>query len=73
MKMKKPYLSVVIPAYNEEYNVKSGVLAAVYDYLRQQKYSWEVVVVDDESTDGTVREVKKFIKKQILLLLSASR
>lgn len=60
---QKPHLSVVIPAYNEEHNVKSGVLGAVYDYLSHQKYTWEVLVVDDKSTDQTVAEVKKFIKE----------
>ena len=61
--MKRLHLSVVIPAYNEEHNVKSGVLGGVYDYLRQQKYNLEVVIVDDRSTDKTVKEVNKFIKK----------
>ena len=32
-------LSVVIPAFNEEKNLKRGVLDSVYDYLKLQKYS----------------------------------
>lgn len=58
--MKK--LSVVIPAYNEEYNLRTGVLDSVYDYLSRQKYSWEILFVDDGSTDGTVRLAESFAK-----------
>lgn len=60
--MDKIYLSVVIPAYNEEINLKRGVLGSVYEYLCKQKYSWEVLVVDDGSTDKTVEIIEKFVK-----------
>ena len=64
------FLSVVIPAYNEEYNLRTGVLQSVYGYLRKQNYSWEVIVVDDGSTDKTAEIVEKYIqgKKNITLL-----
>lgn len=61
--MKKPFLSIVIPAYNEEKNLKRGVLGSVYDYLSKQKYLWEVLVVDDGSVDNTKQHVTEFIKK----------
>ena len=48
-----PYLSVVIPAYNEEERLPE-TLAKVQDYLAGQDYSWEVLVVDDGSADRTV-------------------
>jgi dolichyl-phosphate beta-glucosyltransferase len=47
-----PFLSVVIPAYNEETRI-STTLSAALDYLRAQEYTWEVVVVDDGSVDAT--------------------
>ena len=50
--MSKPYLSVIIPAYNEAARIVP-TLEQVVAYLRQQTYSWEVVVVDDGSTDAT--------------------
>ena len=56
-------LSIVIPAYNEEGNIKSGALRAVNEYLTNKKYSWEVLIVDDASTDGTVKLVEAFVKK----------
>lgn len=59
----QPYLSVVIPAYNEEYNLRTGVLDSVYDYLLHQKYSWEILFVDDGSTDNTLKIAQEFAKK----------
>lgn len=60
--MAKIFLSVVIPAYNEEENLKLGVLEKVWNYLKKQRYSWEVILVDDESTDSTLSFLKKFAK-----------
>jgi len=58
---KKLFLSVVVPCYNEEKNLRLGALEKVADYLKKQKYSWEVLVVDDGSTDKSVSLVEKFI------------
>lgn len=59
----QPFLSVVMPAYNEEYNLRTGVLDSVYDYLIQQNYSWEILFVDDGSTDTTLNLAEDFAKK----------
>jgi len=60
---KKTNLSVVIPAYNEIKNLGRGVLRDVYKYLSAQKYSWEIVLVDDGSSDGTLKVLRDFAKK----------
>lgn len=57
------YLSVVIPAYNEEINLKRGVLDSVNEYLKSQKFTWEVIISNDCSKDNTKQFVEKFIKK----------
>jgi len=49
----QPYLSVVIPAYNEEQRLP-GTLQCVCDYLGRQPYAAELVVVDDGSHDHTL-------------------
>ncbi len=55
-------LSVVIPAYNEKENLKKGVLEEVDKYLSKQKSSYEVIIVDDGSSDGSIEIVESFIK-----------
>ncbi len=54
------YLSVIIPAYNEEDNLRRGSLEVVIEYLKKQKFSWEIIVVNDGSTDDTVNLLKKY-------------
>lgn len=58
---KKLFLTIVIPAYNEEINIKRGVLNSVNDYLIEKDFLWEVLILDDGSTDGTVNLIKEFI------------
>lgn len=60
--MTKIFLSVVIPSYNERANLQKGVLDKVEHYFSKQQYSWEVIVVDDGSTDGSVKFTEKFTK-----------
>jgi glycosyltransferase involved in cell wall biosynthesis len=47
-----PYLSVIIPAYNEERRI-GKTLSSLDQYLRWQPYMSEVLVVDDGSRDRT--------------------
>lgn len=56
-------LSVVIPSYNEEQNIKRGVLKDLYTYLRKQNYKFEVILVNDGSTDKTEQLMQKFSHK----------
>lgn len=55
--MSDPFLSVVIPAYNEEKRL-SNTLKAVQLYLQKQPYTWEIVVVNDGSVDRTADIVR---------------
>lgn len=66
--MQKTYLSVVIPAYNESSNFKNGVLNEPLDYLRRQKYAWELVFVDDGSTDDTYKLLSGLKNKNIRVI-----
>jgi len=60
---KTPFLSVVIPCYNEEKNLRLGVLEKVAKFLKTKNYSWEVIIVDDGSEDKSRKLIKKFLKK----------
>jgi len=56
-------ISIIIPCYNEENNLKKGVLSEVYDFLKTQKFQWEVLICNDESTDKSLKLVKDFVSK----------
>ena len=62
MSSMNPYLSVVIPSYNEKRNLERTVLDEVIEYLKKQSYQWEVILTDDGSTDGTVALLEAFAK-----------
>ena len=51
------YLSVVIPAYNEERRLPK-TLEEIDDYLRRQSYDYEIIVVNDGSKDKTAEVVR---------------
>ncbi len=49
---EQPRLSVIIPMYNETGRIHKS-LPQVVDYFSQQTYLYEIIVVDDGSTDGS--------------------
>lgn len=51
---------MVIPAYNEEDNFRKGVLRLAYKQLARFDFSWEVILVDDGSSDLTYELLSKF-------------
>jgi glycosyltransferase involved in cell wall biosynthesis len=58
----KIFLSVVIPAYNEEKRLPKTIVE-IFDYLSKKNFSFEVIVVNDGSKDKTAEVVKELIKK----------
>lgn len=58
----RPYLSVVVPSYNEKKNLEKGSLDELFSYLNKQSYPWEVILTDDGSTDGTINDLDTYAK-----------
>ena len=58
------YLSVVIPAFNEGKVLKENLLK-IASYLKSKKYSWEIVVVDDGSSDNTFKIARSLVRSGI--------
>lgn len=51
-------LSIVIPAYNEEMRISSSLMK-IKKYFFNKKYKYEIIIVDDGSTDRTVDKVNE--------------
>lgn len=60
--MKETFLSVILPCYNEEQNLRMGALEKVSHYMAKKSYSWEVIIVDDGSTDESKHLIKDFME-----------
>lgn len=59
---KNLYLSVIIPAYNEEKRI-GPTLESVNEYLKRQDYSYEIIIVANNCTDKTDEVVREYQKK----------
>lgn len=55
----RPFVSIIIPALNEERRLGLS-LPKIDQFLAQQSYSAEVIVVENGSSDGTVEVVRRF-------------
>ncbi len=58
-----PKLSIVLSNYNELANLERGVLEEMYSYLKKVKFTWEVIINDDGSSDGGDKIIGNFVKK----------
>jgi len=57
-----PLVTILIPNYNEIENVKRGVLNDIIGFLKNQDFSWEIIISDDGSTDSSVLVIKEFVE-----------
>lgn len=55
-------LSIIIPAYNEEERIEKSLNLAL-DYLKKRYDSYEIIVVDDGSTDRTYERAQSFAER----------
>lgn len=62
------FLSVIVPAYNEEHRLPDS-LRRIVGYLGKQEYTSEVIVVDDGSEDGTAQVVEEMMTDLPILSL----
>lgn len=56
---KRPYLSIVVPAHNEEHRLPPS-LSKIDAFLKTQSYEAEVIVVENGSSDRTVEVTQEF-------------
>ena len=55
-----PFLSIIIPAFNESGGITETLLH-LRNYLISQDYTWEIIVIDDGSNDTTAALVENWI------------
>lgn len=60
-------LSVVIPAYNEAKRIRN-TLVRIINYLTYKGVAYEIIIVDDGSSDNTAEVAKSFKNKKIRIL-----
>ncbi len=58
-------LSIIIPAYNEEYRL-NDTLVKIFEYLETANFKSEVIVVDDGSKDKTTDVAKSFDNVRVI-------
>lgn len=68
MKNTQPFLSIIIPLYNEVTRLKN--LIKVYDFFESNNINYEIILVNDGSNDKTLSYLKKFPKKYKYQLVS---
>jgi glycosyltransferase involved in cell wall biosynthesis len=61
MKKEKPFVSIVLPCFNEEAILKNNI-QTIISYLcsKNNKYNWEVVIINDGSSDHTGKIAEDF-------------
>lgn len=60
----KPFFSVIIPAYNCENYISSSIKSV----LKQTDIDFEILVIDDGSTDRTAAIVNEFVEPSVVLI-----
>jgi len=68
-----PYLSIIIPAYNEEHRLPR-TLEQIFAFLGEQNYTAEVLIVENGSSDNTLGIAQQYAEKyKNLRVLSENR
>lgn len=66
--MTTPFLSIVIPAHNEESRLPR-TLGQVFAFLEKQPYVSEVIIVENGSSDRTLELARKFAARQTNMIV----
>jgi len=67
--MSKPFVSIITPTYNHE----KFIGKAIESVLRQTYSNWEMIIIDDGSTDRTVEVIQQYKDPRILCIQNKHR
>lgn len=62
MKNELPLITIITPTYNRGDLIESAILSVI-NQKQDILFEWELIIVDDWSTDATASLVKKYMKK----------
>jgi dolichyl-phosphate beta-glucosyltransferase len=68
----KPFLSIIIPAYNEASRLPK-TLPSLRKFLEEQNFTWEVILSDDGSTDQTLQIASKYFGDEGLVKINSPK
>ncbi|MCF8998636.1 glycosyltransferase family 2 protein [Acinetobacter nectaris] len=72
MSREKPFLSCIVPAFNESENLQKFI-PALATTLEEQQIDYEILVVDDGSKDNTIAVLTPMLDQYPLRVLELSR
>jgi glycosyltransferase involved in cell wall biosynthesis len=64
------FLSVIIPCFNEENNLKNRCLDGVINYFKKVDFPYEIIVVNDASTDKSKEILETYVNHQGIRLIN---
>ena len=64
----KPLISIITPTYNSEHFIQQ----TIDSIIRQTYKNWELILVDDASTDSTIEIINKHVSSNIILIRNES-
>jgi dolichol-phosphate mannosyltransferase len=64
----KPLISIIIPIYNEADNIPQFFTALAKILNGLERYDWEMIYVDDGSSDTSVAELHKIASEQVQII-----
>ena len=62
--MNNPLVSVIIPLYNAEKSISE----TIYSVTSQSYYNWEIIIINDGSTDKSLSIIKSFESEKIKVI-----
>lgn len=69
MNNKQPLVSIIVPVYNAERFIEETIQTV----LDQTYANWELILVDDKSTDGSIKLITPYLKKDKRIKLIKSK
>jgi glycosyltransferase involved in cell wall biosynthesis len=68
MRKSNPYLSVIIPLYNESKRLNG--ISTILNFLNKKHFKYEVLLINDGSTDTTLKKLGDYKKNKSIRIIS---